>query len=137
MKAYVRLRACVAGVACLALAACDYAGFGPRAAPPPSLDIPTVPTPKSAAAMAYYAQVQATLLREGLLRSDPGSEIPVTPEILAQNFLKVALFDEYRRDVLGAMVGDLAQQVVGQFGAGFRLSWRVSVLGQPGMAQQC
>jgi hypothetical protein len=51
--------------------------------------------------MAYYAQVQATLLREGLLRSDPGSEIPVTPEILAQNFLKVALFDEYRRDATG------------------------------------
>ena len=103
MKAYLRFKAAVAGIACLALAACDYAGFGPgpRASPPPALDIPAVPTPKSAAAMAYYAQVQATLLREGLLRSDPGSEIPVTPEILAQNFLKVALFDEYRRDATG------------------------------------
>ena len=57
----------------------------------------TAPTPKSAAASAYYAQVQQALLAQGMLRSDGGGEIPVTDRMLAENFLRIALFDEYRR----------------------------------------
>jgi hypothetical protein len=85
-----------AGVATLALAACDL----PMAAPPPvpvAAPLPAEPTPKSAAAAAYYAQVQRTLLAEGLLRSDPGSDVPFTDRMLAETFMRVALFDEYRR----------------------------------------
>ncbi|MFP5479754.1 MAG: DUF2927 domain-containing protein [Alphaproteobacteria bacterium] len=67
------------------------------AAPPAAPAAPAPPTPKSAAARAYYAQVQQMLLAQGLLRSDSGSEIPFTDRMLAENFLRIALFDEYRR----------------------------------------
>jgi hypothetical protein len=55
------------------------------------------PSPKSAAAAAYYAQVQQTLLAQGMLRTDGGSEFSVTDRMLAENFMRIALFDEYRR----------------------------------------
>jgi Protein of unknown function (DUF2927) len=74
-------------------------GITPPPAPPP-------PSANSLAAASYYAQMQAALLREGMLRTDPGSEIPLTPETLAENFLKVALFDEYRRDATGFVQGE-------------------------------
>jgi Protein of unknown function (DUF2927) len=89
-----------AGAAVLWLSACDLAGLGrptsasPPAPPPTS---PAAPTPKSASAIAYYAQVQQTLLREGLLRSDGGADIPFTDRMLSDNFMRIALFDEYRR----------------------------------------
>jgi hypothetical protein len=59
--------------------------------------IPTIPTAKSAAAMAYYAQVQQSLLSQGLLRTDNGGNIPFTDRMLAENFMRIALYDEYRR----------------------------------------
>lgn len=107
-----RLRAIAAGTACLVLAACDLAGFGQSASPP--LAIPTAPlppTPKSAAAMIHYAQVQATLLREGLLRTDAGSEVPLTSKTLAANFLKIALFDEYHRNASGFVPGETESEL--------------------------
>jgi hypothetical protein len=55
------------------------------------------PSPKSAAASTYYGQVQRMLLSQGLLRSDPGTEIPLTDRMLAENFMRIALYDEYRR----------------------------------------
>jgi hypothetical protein len=87
----------VAGTACLALAACDLPGAGqpPPEAPPPTAPAP--PTPKSAAASAYYVQVQQMLLSQGLMRSDPGTDIPFTDRMLAENFMRIALYDEYRR----------------------------------------
>jgi hypothetical protein len=90
-------RGFVAGSLSLALAACDVMGTPPPAPEPAPLPAPAEPTPKSAAAIAYYARVQQTLLGQGLLRSDPGSEIPVTDRMLAENFMRIALFDEYRR----------------------------------------
>lgn len=95
-------RAFAMGTACLSLVACDLAGSGgtmDRVIPLPAEPAP--PTPKSAAAMAYYAQMQAALLRDGLLRTDPGAEIPLSADTLAANFLKIALYDEYRRDATG------------------------------------
>jgi hypothetical protein len=66
----------------------------PKAAPAP---LPKV-TAKSEAARAYYAQVQQALLSEGLLRTDGGGEdTPFDDRILAENFLRIALYDEYAR----------------------------------------
>ena len=87
----------VAGTTGLALAACDLPGARPVPSSGPLPVITTVPTPKSAAASAYYAQVQRTLLSQGLLRTDPGSDIPVSDRVLAENFMRIALYDEYRR----------------------------------------
>ncbi|HMS94985.1 MAG TPA: DUF2927 domain-containing protein [Tabrizicola sp.] len=101
-----------AGVFCLSLVACDIAGLG--GIKDHSDDTPLQPaptTPKSAAARAYYAQVQATLLREGLLRTDPGSEIPVSSETLAANFLMIAPFDESRRESTGFVPVETASEL--------------------------
>ena len=85
----------------LALAACELPGSGqpPMSAAP--LPAPMQPSPASAEAASYYAQVQRTLLSQGLLRSDPGSDVPVTDRVLAENFMRIALYDEYRRDTGG------------------------------------
>ncbi len=89
----------VAGTAALSLSACVATGPEPAPAPAPAPAAPVVaePTPKSAAAAAYYARVQQTLLAQGLLRTDGGGNIPFTDRMLAENFLRIALFDEYRR----------------------------------------
>ena len=90
----------MAGATCLAVASCDTPGAGPL--PPPDRigpDAPALapPTEKSAAALIYYSQVQQTLLSQGLMRSDTGSEVPFTDRMLAENFMRIALYDEYRR----------------------------------------
>jgi hypothetical protein len=59
--------------------------------------VPAAPTAKSAAAAAYFAQIQQALLTQGMLRSDGGEDIPVTDRMLAENFMRIALRDEYRR----------------------------------------
>ncbi len=59
--------------------------------------IPAPQTAKSAAAQAYYTQVQQALLSQGMLRTDAGTDIPVSDRVLADNFMRIALFDEYRR----------------------------------------
>ncbi|MBL9046616.1 MAG: DUF2927 domain-containing protein [Tabrizicola sp.] len=106
------LRTARAGVLCLSLVACDMAGIGGIKDHSDDIPLqPAQPTPRSAAAKSYYAQVQATLLREGLLRTDPGSEIPVSPETLAANFLKIALFDEYRRESTGFVPLETASEL--------------------------
>ena len=73
----------------------------PPTPPPAPQATPAEPTPKSAAAMAYYAQVQQTLLAQGLLRTDAGTAIPYDSRMLAENFMRIALFDEYRRSDRG------------------------------------
>jgi Protein of unknown function (DUF2927) len=71
----------------------------PPVAPPPlpPVVVPAPPTAKSAAAMAYFTQIQQALLTQGMLRSDGGDDIPVTDRMLAENFMRIALRDEYRR----------------------------------------
>ncbi len=91
----------ITGAACLLLAGCVGT---PVAAPPlpPAVEVaPPEPTAKSQAAAAYYAQVQQVLLREGMLRTDAGAEIPVSPERLTENFLKIALYQEFTRSRSG------------------------------------
>ena len=71
------------------------APVAPPPLPPPV--VPAPPTAKSAAAAAYFTQIQQALLTQGMLRSDGGDEIPVTDRMLAENFMRIALRDEYRR----------------------------------------
>lgn len=89
----------VTGGACLGLAGCI--GSGPVAVAPPPPEpppaLPAPPTAKSIAAQAYFTQVQQALLAQGMLRTDAGADIPVSDRMLAENFMRIALFDEYRR----------------------------------------
>ncbi|WP_246195061.1 DUF2927 domain-containing protein [Paracoccus litorisediminis] len=46
----------------------------------------------------YLKGVEETLLSRGLLRTDDGSDIQLTPERLTDDFVLIALYDEYTRD---------------------------------------
>lgn len=95
--------------ALVVLAGCLAAPQKPAPAPlPPPPSQPAPPTPKSAAAAAYYAKVQKTLLENGLLRTDGGEDLPVSDETLAANFMRIALFDEYRRGSGGFVAKETA-----------------------------
>jgi hypothetical protein len=84
----------------LALAACGTPAPAPmHPQPTAALPAPVTPeTPASADARAYYGQVQVALLSQGLLRTDGGGpDTPYTDRMLAENFLRIAMFDEYTR----------------------------------------
>ena len=57
------------------------------------------PPPRSAESEAlsvYYRRLQNDLLAQGLMRGDGGGpDTPFTDEMLARNFIRIALFDEY------------------------------------------
>lgn len=96
-------------VAAFGLLGCDTsAPTGSGQPPPPAATAPAAPVPQtaqSAAAQGYYAQVQQALLSQGLLRTDGGGEdTPYTDRMLAENFVRIALFDEYGRDSGGTSV---------------------------------
>lgn len=64
----------------------------PAAMPAPSAP----PSVTSTAAQNYYAQVQQGLLDQGLLRTDGGGiDTPYNDRMLAENFLRIAMFNEY------------------------------------------
>lgn len=84
-------------VALLALVGCT------AAAPPPA-PVPVAPepvalaeeTPASASVRLHYEQVQAALLSESLLRTELApADAPFTDRNLTENFLRIALFEEY------------------------------------------
>ncbi len=57
------------------------------------------PSAESRALTAYYEGLQASLLAQGLLRGDGGGpDTPFTDTILARNFVRIALFNEYVDD---------------------------------------
>ena len=98
----------ILGGALTALAACDVALApppAPVAAPAPG---PVVPDPARVAtgpALASpelaqrYRRLEAALLARGLLRTDGGGpDTPFTARQLADNFVRIALFSEYRDD---------------------------------------
>jgi Protein of unknown function (DUF2927) len=90
------------GLVSLALAGCDALVASPPTPAPPVLPVePPPPTPKSAAASAYFAQIQQVLLKDGMLRTDAGTEIPVSSETLTENFMRIAMFLEYRQGKTG------------------------------------
>ena len=94
------------GVGLLAgLAVLGCAETPPALKPAPRPVVAAMPEPEpvpetatSAAARAYYAEVQRGLLGQGLLRTDGGgADTPYTDRMLTDNFIRVALYDEYDR----------------------------------------
>ena len=86
--------------ALLGIAACDSPA--PPVVAPPSLTVPPAPplpeTAESAAIRSYYGEVQMSLLSQGLLRTDAGGQdAPFTDRNLTENFLRIALYEEYAR----------------------------------------
>jgi len=68
----------------------------PPARPEPAAPVVAAPSPASAAMRARLARVQATLLARGLMRSDGGGpDTPFNERQLAENFIQIALYDEY------------------------------------------
>jgi hypothetical protein len=67
------------------------------AAPPPAAEaVPYQPSAESRALALYYRRLQDSFLSQGLLRSDGGGpDTPFTDAMLARNFVRIALFDEY------------------------------------------
>ena len=83
------------------LAPCFLAAILSACAPaisPPAPQPPFVPpaiNAQSAALASYYQQVQNSLLAQGLLRTDRGTDVPITANMLATNFLRIAFYEEY------------------------------------------
>ncbi len=83
------------------------AGCAPEAIAPPVLTPAASPRPQAAAPRisaesealrAYYAQVEARLLSQGLLRTDGGGvDTPYSVRDLTESFVRIALYDEYAR----------------------------------------
>ncbi len=68
----------------------------PVAPPPPLAPAITEPSDASKALATYYRRLQNDLLTQGLLRGDGGGpDTPFTDTVLARNFVRIALFDEY------------------------------------------
>ena len=110
------IRARLWAVACLWLVACAPAPapFEPIAPPPPrpAPEKPAGPSAASRALEMYYARVQADLLSQGLLRTDAGGEdAPFTDRMLADNFLRVALYDEYTPTATGLVQRESISQL--------------------------
>ena len=93
----------------LLLAACSTTPPGPlptRPISPTPLRPGPVPVPVETAASAevraQYSRIQQALLAQGLLRTDPGTvDAPFTDRMLAENFLRVAFYDEFDRALGG------------------------------------
>lgn len=87
----------VTGAAALLLQACVLQTAPQTApAPAPAEAAPYVQSAESAAFARYYANVEARLVSDGLLRTDGGqTDAPFTAATLARNFERVALYDEY------------------------------------------
>ena len=101
-----RLFAVTAVLAGLGLASCapvltDVTEPVPVTAPESPVAAPA-PSPASQAARQHYAKVQADLLSRGLMRTDSGTtDAPYTDRMLADTFIRVALYDEYIRSDRG------------------------------------
>ena len=98
-----RVSACLAAAACL-LAGCVSTGsntVGSATAPAARVATPAPmalqgASPESKRLATYYSRVQQSLVAQGLLRTDTGGrDAPYTAASLAENFRKVALFEEY------------------------------------------
>ena len=120
-------------VGAIALAAALLAGCATPAAtprplftPPPMPSAPQAPeTPESAAARAYYGQVQQALLSQGLLRTDGGGvDTPYTDRMLAETFLKIALYDEYLPGSGGQLAGPGSANILRRWAGPVRVGLR-------------
>ena len=97
------LRLVPAALALAFVASCDEV-IPPTPDPPPVIEDDVVPPavipPRSEASEAlalHYRRLQNDLLAQGLLRGDGGGpDTPFTDTMLSRNFIRIALFDEYR-----------------------------------------
>ncbi|RSK31617.1 DUF2927 domain-containing protein [Rhodovulum iodosum] len=65
----------------------------PRARPE---TVPAMPSAESRAMAAHFGRVEAELRERGLLRTDGGgADTPVSRRNLVENFVRIALYDEY------------------------------------------
>jgi hypothetical protein len=82
--------------AALALAGC-VATPAPDISPrPEARAAPPAPSAEAQSFARYYRSVEARLVSDGLLRSDGGQrDAPFTAAMLAANFERIALYDEY------------------------------------------
>jgi hypothetical protein len=107
-----------------ALVACTPLPVEPPPAPIPVAAAPPPETPQSAAMRAYFAQVQTTLLSRGLLRTDTGSaDAPFSDRMLAEAFLRVALYDEFQSGP-GGYVAQETESILRRWQGPVRLSLR-------------
>lgn len=96
------LHIALAGLMAVTLSACDEPLTSPRPAqrvvpapPPPTPKIVT-PSARSTELSAYYAQVQRSLLTQGLLRTDGGGiDTPYSKRQLVDNFVRIGVFNEF------------------------------------------
>lgn len=81
----------------LALAACEpITSPLPPARPAPTPDAPAAPSEESRILSAYYKRVEQQLVTQGLLRTDGGGpDTPFNARMLAENFERIALYEEY------------------------------------------
>ena len=97
-----------AWAAVAALSGCMGTDATPPAPPPDPVPAPDLPPPEpvapdpaprsdlSLALGLYYQRLQNDLLAQGLLRGDDGlADAPFTDAMLARNFVRIALYDEY------------------------------------------
>ena len=97
------IRAAIVGfLALMSLAGCelpppDDGVPTPQARPsPPPEAIAKAPSKSSQAIAKHFARVQSDLITRGLLRTDGGGpDTPFTAKMLADNFVRIALYDEY------------------------------------------
>jgi len=67
-----------------------------KTAPTPVASGPVAQSARSLALAAYYHRVQNGLVSQGLIRTDGGGpDVPFTQHDLVENFIRIALYDEY------------------------------------------
>jgi Protein of unknown function (DUF2927) len=104
-----RFRVLFAGLMTVGLAACDPAVQNLPDRPVTPTPVAAVPSAESLAVKAYMARVQADLLAQGMLRTDgSGNDVPFDARQLADNFTRVAMYDEFTR----SGTGFIAQEAV-------------------------
>ena len=96
-------RLLLAVMALLVLSSCGPAGLATSPQPPDRPDRAAGPQvalpkrgPESLALEAYYTRIENDLVARGLLRRDGGGpDTPFDARTLTENFVRIALFDEY------------------------------------------
>lgn len=84
------------GLRLVAMAAVILSACAPKPiAPVPSPQATAGSSSESMALADYYQNVQTKLISQGLLRTDGGADLPLTAEMLATNFTRIALNEEY------------------------------------------
>lgn len=80
-----------------ALSACTLAAPNAPSKPTPvALPLPAAPSQQSDSIRRYYANLQADLLVQGLMRVDGGGpDTPYTSDMLARNFERIAFYGEH------------------------------------------